>query len=642
MLFTVYSVYYSQASYDNDLVYQEIRSSFMNHRYKELEKPSHERMLSSIDSYILSSSGWRAVFAPSKDPEDGSPDILSEDLFIAAAIASNILSYLAEIEGKAEKDLSLLIASDTRPTGPAIADAIITMLVSKGCDTSFLGVAPAPEIMAYSELSGLFDGFIYISASHNPKGYNGIKFGRGGAVFDSNHALRLKDRFIADINRPEIIDEIFTSLTQTDSLLIETVYNEQPEYKDRSLDAYRVFTGSVAAGSSYICGQDQIYNTIRSYAQQFGLGILADYNGSARILSVDEMLFDAMGVAFKKINDVPGQFAHRIVPEGKSLEPCSRALEQAYSEDPAFIIGFVPDCDGDRGNIVYIDESEGRAKILEAQQVFALCVLSELCYISVKSETPQKLAVVVNGPTSMRIDEIASVFGAEVHRSEVGEANAVELAKNLREDGYTVRILGEGSNGGNITHPAQVRDPLNTLISLLKLLSFRSQSDNGGLFERWCSLTGRPYDEYFSLSDVIASLPVYTTTSAYEPRAVMQVNTTDQHVLKTRYEQEFVRFWDENRKMFTQLGIHSWKQFNTIGTQEIEGTGPETRASGETGGHKVAFYDESGRMTDYIWMRGSKTEPVLRILADCMGADPEREELLLSMHRKLIEAADNS
>jgi phosphoglucomutase len=612
----------------------------MNHRYKDLKKPVHARMLSSIDSYILSSSGWRAVFAPSKDPEDASPQLRSEDLFTAAAIASNFLSFLARLERKSERDLSVLIAADTRPTGPAIADAVITMLVSKGCDTSFLGIAPAPEIMAYSELSGLFDGFIYITASHNPKGYNGIKFGRGGAVFDSDHAQELKDRFLSDIRRPDIIDEIFTALTQTDSRLIETVYNEQPEYKDRSLDAYRVFTGSVAAGSSYICGQDQIYNTIRSYAQQFGLGILADYNGSARILSVDEMLFDAMGVSFRKINDVPGEFAHRIVPEGESLESCSQALEQAYAEDPAFIIGFVPDCDGDRGNIVYIDESEGRAKILEAQQVFALCVLSELCYISVKSEAAQKLAVVVNGPTSMRVDEIAAVFGAEVHRSEVGEANAVELAKNLRKEGYTVRILGEGSNGGNITHPAQVRDPLNTLISLLKLLSFRSQSDNGGLFERWCSLTGRAYDEYFSLGEVIASLPVFTSTNAYEPRAVMQVNTSDQRVLKSRYEQEFMKFWDENRQLFAELGITSWKQFNTIGTHEIEGTGPEARALGETGGQKIAFYNSSGEMTDYIWLRGSKTEPVLRILADCRGADSQREELLLSIHRKIIETAD--
>jgi phosphomannomutase len=101
-----------------------------------------------------------------------------------------------------------------------------------------------------------------------------------------------------------------------------------------------------------------------------------------------------------------------------------------------------------------------------------------------------------------------------------------------------------------------------------------------------------------------------------------------------------MKFWDENRQLFAELGITSWKQFNTIGTHEIEGTGPEARALGETGGQKIAFYNSSGEMTDYIWLRGSKTEPVLRILADCRGADSQREELLLSIHRKIIETAD--
>ena len=59
----------------------------------------------------------------------------------------------------------------------------------------------------------------------------------------------------------------------------------------------------------------------------------------------------------------------------------------------------------------------------------------------------------------MRIEEIAEAFYASVYRAEVGEANVVNLARSLRDKGFTVPILGEGSNGGNITHPAAVRIP---------------------------------------------------------------------------------------------------------------------------------------------------------------------------------------
>ncbi len=94
---------------------------------------------------------------------------------------------------------------------------------------------------------------------------------------------------------------------------------------------------------------------------------------------------------------------------------------------------------------------------------------------SVDSPSPgakhTNLAIAINGPTSLIIESIATRLGAVVARAEVGEANVVQLADQLRDKGYTVRLLGEGSNGGNITHPSKVRDPLNTLVSLIKLLT---------------------------------------------------------------------------------------------------------------------------------------------------------------------------
>ena len=111
------------------------------------------------------------------------------------------------------------------------------------------------------------------------------------------------------------------------------------------------------------------------------------------------------------------------------------------------------------------------AKILDNvnTEVFAVSVLAELCFMDMLygKDKNYKAAIVVNGPTSLRIQEIANIFNAKVFYAEVGEANVVNLAKKVSEEGYTVRICGEGSNGGNITLPSSVRDPLATLFAIV-------------------------------------------------------------------------------------------------------------------------------------------------------------------------------
>ena len=114
------------------------------------------------------------------------------------------------------------------------------------------------------------------------------------------------------------------------------------------------------------------------------------------------------------------------------------------------------------------DEKTEKPVILKAQEVFSLSVLAEVAYQEFTGK--KNIAVAVNCPTSMRIEEIAGKFNAKVFRAEVGEANVVNLAAEKRHEGFDVRICGEGSNGGTITYPSAVRDPLNTIFAINKLL----------------------------------------------------------------------------------------------------------------------------------------------------------------------------
>jgi phosphoglucomutase len=355
---------------------------------------------------------------------------------------------------------------------------------------------------------------------------------------------------------------------------------------------------------------------------------------------------------FEAINAKPGEIAHRIVPEGESLEPCRLFLEELHSRDSAFILGYVPDCDGDRGNLVIWDEFLQKARALEAQEVFALACIAELTHLvwmngkpfddsSFNGKPLAKTAIAVNDPTSFRVDRIAEAFGAEVFRAEVGEANVVNLARKLREEGYTVRILGEGSNGGNITHPAAVRDPLHTVLALAKLVSIRSEGPKPGLFEIWCDASGRPYNPDFCLADVIASLPPFITTSAFAPEAALTVTSADHGELKRRYQKIFLRQWEEKKgELSRRLGIHRWEAFAYNGINERRGIDDFGEAG--KGGLKICFYNADDRPAASIWMRGSATEPVFRVMADVEGTDRQLERSLIEWQRSMTIEADRS
>jgi phosphomannomutase len=93
-------------------------------------------------------------------------------------------------------------------------------------------------------------------------------------------------------------------------------------------------------------------------------------------------------------------------------------------------------------------------------------------------------------------------------------------------------------------------------------------------------------------------------------------------------------------RLARDYGIVSWREINYEGTGEVAGFGPGFRTGSERGGLKIIFSDQAGRDTDFIWMRGSGTEPVFRVLADSVGKDPARERTLLEWHRQMIREAD--
>ena len=603
---------------------------------------------------ILSASGWRKVFTQSGNEEDTSPDIGKENEIICTLIGESFAQY---VTSKSDKPSPVVaVAMDTRPTGGKIADSVIKALQSRHITVQFLGVTSAPEIMAYARQ---VDGFLYISASHNPIGHNGIKFGlNDGGVLEGEAAKTLIAEFekkCADEDAEKHAQEILDSV---DNAALTLIKNESPEYKALSLKAYDSFIRRVIAASDSPSEQRNAFDSIKSYLEGNPISIVCDMNGSARTESIDKDFLQSCGINLITFNDEPGKIAHAIIPEPENLTYCAEKMQSLQNGgDSTVILGYMPDCDGDRGNIVYWNERTQTAKPIPAQTVFSLCVMAELAFDYWKSGLSlrkslylkimnmlEKRAVAVNCPTSMRVDEICRAFNVSLFRAEVGEANVVNLAQKKRDEGYNVRILGEGSNGGNITDPSRVRDPLATLFAIIKLLAIKDVKKEDrlqkGLFHIWCEKSGQAekYKDDFTIADILNTLPEYTTTGVSEPRAVLQVNTPDKGILKQNFQTVFMQEWAKKKEGFyDRYGIESFEADCTNGIDEKKFC---LDWNNGTGGLKIKFLDTNKRPVAFIWMRPSGTEPVFRIMCDVKGNDTTAEHELLAWETEMIQKAD--
>ena len=98
---------------------------------------------------------------------------ITEELFYN--IAEGYVKWITEHNGKETKDLKISVCMDARLHSPSLKMALINGLNDNNVGhIEDLGLAPTP-IGYYSEVAHNLDGAMIITASHNPKEYNGLK-----------------------------------------------------------------------------------------------------------------------------------------------------------------------------------------------------------------------------------------------------------------------------------------------------------------------------------------------------------------------------------------------------------------------------------------------------------------------------------
>lgn len=322
---------------------------------------------------------------------------------------------------------TLLLGRDGRESGPEIKQIIIDVLNNLGINFVDGDILPTPTVL-FAVKKHKYDGAIIITASHNPREYNGLKFVTNRALFTTPDEVEIiKDNYFK-IENNEIQEDRIKN-TEKVSTEKEAPINYPEEHADQILKHINV---DAISNKKWRVAVDMI-------------------NASACVL--DPYLFKNLGIELVPLNDIPdGNFGHKPEPLRENLTDIGNLVRSENCD-----IGFAHDPDADR--LVVIDE---RGAVISEEYTLALGTEAVLSKNLINK-------VVINMSTSQMNCDIAQKYVGECIRTKVGEANVVQGIQENKA------IIG-GEGGGGIIYPTinLARDSFVSLALILELLSERN------------------------------------------------------------------------------------------------------------------------------------------------------------------------
>ncbi len=218
-----------------------------------------------------------------------------------------------------ERRLKVVLSRDMRVSSPALHKAISQTLVNLGAEVTDIGIASTPTFY-FAVFYYAYDAGMQITASHNPKDYNGIKIVTSGP------------NGLVKIGKPTGMEEI-------KRLAIDGV-----EPQDMP-------SGSIELKNGVL--EDEITNalSIAGDPQIKPLKIVADAANAVGALYLEELFKKIPGELIKMNFELDGTFpAHPADPlDYRNLENLRKRVIEEGAD-----VGFAPDGDGDR--FFFVDE----------------------------------------------------------------------------------------------------------------------------------------------------------------------------------------------------------------------------------------------------------------------------------------------
>lgn len=264
------------------------------------------------------------------------------NIYTVAKATEGLANYLISVFGKAlcrEKGVS--IGFDTRNNSKIFAQTAANVLSSNGIKVYLHDSArPTPQLSFSVRYFGTLSGIV-VTASHNPKEYNGYK------VYDENGCQAVPEVAQRILEHIEAVDDITTIKMEGEPSLIERV-DTTSEFVDAVLMQRRFFgTPSVKI----------VYTPL---------------HGTGRVpvaAALEKCGFDVNVVSEQA--DENGDFPTVVSPNPEDRRALSIGIEKAKAICADIVLGTDPDCD--RVGVA-VREKDGEYTLLTGNQTGALLV----------------------------------------------------------------------------------------------------------------------------------------------------------------------------------------------------------------------------------------------------------------------------
>ena len=333
---------------------------------------------------------------------------------------------------RADGESVVALGRDTRRTGPMLTDAAAAGLAAVGCDVRRLGAVPTPGLQSYCTAEAV--PAMMITASHNPPAYNGVKLvGPDGCELSRAALERVEERLLAGHANDAAGGDRVDWATVGE---VERVDGARRRYVDELLSAV---------------DRERIADAELTVALDPG-------HGAGALTS--PAFFRRLGCRVVTVNAQPdGHFPGRDPePVAANLPDLGRLVRAAGAD-----VGVAHDGDADRA--VFFDEN---GTYLEGDATLAALAAAHL-------EPGDATVSAVN--VSQRLVDVANERGADLELTPIGSTHIVTRIRELRADGRSVPVAGEG-NGGVLFPPYRLaRDGAYTAARFLELLTDRPASE---------------------------------------------------------------------------------------------------------------------------------------------------------------------
>jgi phosphomannomutase/phosphoglucomutase len=311
------------------------------------------------------------------------------------------------------------VGQDTRTSGSMLSYAAIAGLLATGCKVISVGIAPTPAVQYFVRDNA--DAGIVITASHNPREYNGLKLiADDGTEFGSEGELAVEDIYYSGV--PQLADWRETGeLTHAN---IIPAYMEGIMRNVRSSDiAKRGFVVAVDTGS--------------------GAGSI-----------VTPFLLSRLNCSVTTINaQVDGTFPSRNPEPTEDVLTDLGKIVVSNGAD----LGVAHDGDADRA--VFIDE---KGNFVNEDVLLAIIVKHVL--------SEKQGSVVTPVSSSQRIVDVAEAAGCQVIWTPVGSIHVARVMMQM-----DAVIGGEGNGGVIFPEHQYCRDGAMTVAKVLEIMTVRDR-----------------------------------------------------------------------------------------------------------------------------------------------------------------------